>query len=359
MRKYMNMGMKILTLSLVLIVSVFSMLKIYAENNSNLKFTTSITDSFEGGLAVDLYTIAEITPNGGKYTYNAKADFESLFSEDIDFTTMESSDLKYFASKLAGVIFSNNSTITPDSVSPFIVNGDSKVIPSGKMFLAMVRSNKAGMTKDDYIKTVDIEDKQYYRSFANSDDYEYIFEPILFFVTGDKATEDTLSIDIKYEKNSLLGELIIEKELLTYAGRPVTFVYLIQEEKSDGTLRDIDVASITYNNGDFSGTLNPNQFIKSVTVGNLKVGTNILVTEVGQGAGYKEVSVTNDGKTKIQFPASMKDNPDYKDVYIEAKVKFVNDWDNESNTGYGVDNKFVYSTSGWAYKKPETAGVNE
>ena len=354
MRKFMNKGMKFLTLSLVLILSVFSVLKIYADNNSNLKFTTTIKDTFEdGGLVVDLYTIAGISPNGEKYTYTPAEDYNSLFNEETDFTVMESGELKSFASSLAGIIFADGSTITPDSISPFSVNGDSKVIPSGYMYLAIVRNNKTGMEKNDYIKTVEIDGKQYYRSFASSEDYEYVFEPLLFFVTGDKTTEDTLTIDIKYEKNSLLGELIIEKELITYAGRPVTFVYLIQEIKDDGALSDIDVASITYTNSDFSTPLSTDQFSKSVVVKNLKVGTKILVTEINQGAGYKQKSVSNDGKTTIRFPANMKDNDDY----VEAKVKFVNDWDNETNTGYGVDNKFEYSTSGWRYVETEAAGV--
>ena len=133
---------------------------------------------------------------------------------------------------------------------------------------------------------------------------------------------------IKYESVPRFGELVIYKDLLTYAGKPVTFVFRVQGTKTvDGqeVTYDIDYASISFDN---YGT-------NSYTVKHIPVGTTVTVTEVYQGGSY-EVKTSESETATILFPADKKESADYN----ESSVTFINDFDDKKNNGFGANNAF-------------------
>ncbi len=315
-----------------------------AENEEStvvgLVFTSDINDLEDSGkLVVDMYKIADIEWDGKRATYvlkNAVAAF-SDFKNDQDvgskkdkdgketneFVTKENLDL--LGSKALNIV-KTNSSVSPVEGSPLEVNASEGFTKNG-LYLAVTRSDKV-TDKEKYIKTITTKDgegkeSQLNVSYASSNDKEYHFLPRLMFLMDTNGESP-----VKYESVPRYGELVIYKDLLTYAGKPVTFAFRVQGTKmvdEKEVLYDIDYASITFSK----------YGKKSYTVKHIPVGTKVTVTEVYQGGSYT-VTTSESGSATILFPADKKENKDYK----ESSVTFINDFDDKKNNGFGANNAF-------------------
>ena len=307
-------------------------------------------------LVVDLYRIADIEWDGTNAKYVIKSvtndfktdDFKegqdvSVYlneeSEDPDSETEPSDDktnpyttedhLKTVASNALGII--NGKTV--EKVATVPVGSTGKFQQNG-LYLGVVRSEST-TKKKDYIKTIKIEDDvETNVSYAYSNSLEYRFSPLLIFMLDDEKP-----VTLKYETEYRLGELVIEKELMNYAGRPVTFVFKVEDVTDTANPVLVDYVSLTFQS----------YGIKQYIMKNLPVSHQFRVTEVYSGGSYS-VRTDTEQETPIKFPATLKDS----EVYEESKVTFVNDFDDKKNEGYGVENPYKYGEKGWEYAGENT-----
>ena len=306
-------------------------------------------------LVVDLYKIAEdIEWDGTNARYvikDVKNDFKTDFPEgqDVSVYKVEESEetdpetepsdegvnpyttdehLKTIASNALGII--NTKDIEKvDTVS--VGTGEFK---QNGLYLGVVRSESTA-EKKDYIKTIKIEDDvETNVSYAYSNSLEYRFSPLLIFMLDDEKP-----VTLKYETEYRLGGLVIEKELMNYAGRPVTFVFKVEDVTDTANPVLVDYVSLTFQS----------YGIKQYIMKNLPVSHQFRVTEVYSGGSYS-VRTDTEQETPIKFPATLKDS----EVYEESKVTFVNDFDDKKNEGYGVENPYKYGEKGWEYAGENT-----
>ena len=324
--------------------------------SSDIEFTTDIEDTDVKGLNVDLYWIADIGWDGvnGKYFLtNVKEAFKSVFKEGfvIDTTVTETIDSETlvetkgfdsdkYANDLCNIIFAEDASFTKDynvKVYKPKEKPEKSTVVQG-LYLAIAKGSD-----ENYIKKVD--DK--YVSYVSTELKEYDFSPYLVFVNSETNVGLTKT-NLKYQVMSLAdGELIIEKEILEFGGKPVTFVFSIQITDPMDNVRE-DVASITFNSTDFDAEPTIENFTKRITISNIPVGSSVIVTEVYAGAGYKVVD-DNSFTVTVDSPVRNKGQEGYK----ESKVHFVNTQDDETKSGFGINNEFKYesSSAGWKFVK--------
>jgi hypothetical protein len=165
--------------------------------------------------------------------------------------------------------------------------------------------------------------------------YEYEFVPSMVFVP------DTSEIDLKPERKSLTGDLVITKTLKEYnqlTGTPL-FVFDVEAVNEDGETVFSDVVSLAFD----SAT------VKSATVTGIPAGSTVTVTEVYSTAAYDilsensvTVEIVADGE-----PATAEFVNDYNDSLIYA-TGVVNHF--EVSTDNGTDSNTIYS---WQWEQLE------
>ena len=188
-----------------------------------------------------------------------------------------------------------------------------------------------------------------------SDTYAYTFKPYLislpnnyFYATGNDDWDYSLigndAIGLKPEATDLYGDLVIEKDLLTYNATVggATFVFQVEAAKDyaavGGEVETVysDVVSITF---DAAGK-------KSVLIENIPAGAEVTVTEVYSGGSY-EAAGENEFTTTIIADEVVEAEGRTETV---ATVTFTNDYSGELNGGSGVVNHFEENGSGnWTW----------
>lgn len=344
----------VLLISLI-VTGCLSFRSIFAEGPKLTFSFTPVSDKENiSDLVVDLYEIADIEWDGTNARYvikDVKNDFKTDFPEgqDVSVYKVEESEetdpetepsdegvnpyttdehLKTIASNALGIIN------TKDIKKAGTVSVGTGEFNQNGLYLGVVRSAST-TEKKDYIKTIKIEDDvETNVSYAYSNSLEYRFSPLLIFMLNDEK-----AVSLKYETEYRLGELVIEKELMNYAGRPVTFVFKVEDVTDAANPVLVDYVSLTFQS----------YGIKQYIMKNLPVSHKFRVTEVYSGGSYS-VRTDTEQETPIKFPATLKDS----EVYEESKVTFVNDFDDKKNEGYGVENPYKYGEKGWEYAGENT-----
>jgi len=319
MEKNKGLIMKILTVLFVFIVSVFSINFIRAEGEpltNKVTFTANEDESiypYYQQLNVDLFKLGTISFDQNKYSITFDEAFKSLESiKNVDFNEIDLTNLDD-AAKMLAITNEITGTILNSDIEPAYsksVNNEGILVVSNTVYIAF--PHNIGVTKDDYIK----KSTDYY-SVASFDGNDFRFTPNLIFVV-----EEDLPVTLKA---TALANLEIEKELESYAGSPVTFVFEIKDESQNSKV--IDYASLSFDN----------YGKKTAVVKNIPVGHKITVTEVYTGASYK----VENGSVTIDSIVSKGKNG----------VSFKNNNDSDITKGNGADNRFEYQeTNEWQFK---------
>lgn len=337
--------LKILTLLLVLVVSVFSMNSIGAEGESKKVTFTVNTDeaiyNYRDKLKVDLFKIGSISFDHNKYIVSFDDDFKNMESiKDVDFNNIDltklddASIMSAITNEVSSII--EGLTRNADYSNKSINGSEDIMVSPNTVFIAFPHND--GIDKSEYLKKTSD-----YFSVATFEGNDFRFTPNLIFVV-----QEDLPVTIKA---TTLANLEIKKELESYAGDPVTFVFKVIDESDKDEFDNgkvIAVASLSFDN----------YGIKTTIVKDIPVGHTITVTEAYTGASYK---IDGDKSVTIGAITSTGKNG----------ATFKNNNDNDKTKGNGVDNKFEYQQKEngqyeWKFKertiidngvvKTETAG---
>lgn len=182
-----------------------------------------------------------------------------------------------------------------------------------------------------------------------SETYRYNFQPYLvslpnnyFYSSGNDTwvydlTEEH-AVGLKPEREDLFGDLVIRKTVDVFNGtfKDATFVFQVEATKADpdalpGTDPEpvfSDVFAINFTGPD----------TKTLTVGPIPAGANVVVTEVYTGASY---TVDSETKTATIVAKEVLAKDSEKQV---ATVDFTNTHNNGYNGGNGLVNSFKYDS---------------
>ncbi len=316
-----------LVIALALMLSAMLIPKVYAANEINTKAQCSLrfdlSDSTYDELktlpiTVDLYKVADVDTVG-----NYKAAEGFTLGTINDTTTAEA--WQTMAADAMAVVEEKNLQPT---VSSTVAKGFSRNIPVG---LYLVVANN-----------------------THSASYEYSFTPYLvslpnnyFYTSGNDGWVYDVTTSLKPERNDLYGNLVIEKDLLSYNATVggATFVFQVEAVKDYKTKADgqpeyktvySDVVSITF---DAAGK-------KQVVVEGIPAGAEVTVTEVYSGGSYTAVDKATEFTTTI-----------ISEEEGTATVTFQNDYDGRLNGGSGVINHFEEGENGWTWTKITEGGM--
>ena len=171
---------------------------------------------------------------------------------------------------------------------------------------------------------------------AHSENYAYTFNPELIAVPYRASELDEWSyaptITLKPARELREKPLEIVKRLENYRPEgPAVFVFSVKAVKDGVTVYDNVVTTSFTEAGE-----------KSLLVG-VPIGSEVTVTEVYSGAGYKPV-----GRTAQHVTVTLDE---------DAVVTFVNDVDGTTTTGGGIENHFEYDNAdSWGWTKIEQEG---
>ena len=169
----------------------------------------------------------------------------------------------------------------------------------------------------------------------------YRFSPILL-VTKDETEVD---IELKYEVEDKVGDLIIKKTLAVYnEDSDATFAF---EIRWGGKTQKVDGISFTE-----AGE-------KTIRISGVPLGETVTVTEIYEGANY---SCTSE-KTVETVILPLEEEPNETEETSEAQpaqsageiptaeVEFVNIHSDDGDNGGGIVNRFTYVNGEWVLKQ--------
>ena len=322
MEKNRGLIMKILTVLFVFIVSVFSINFIRAEGEpltNKVTFTANKDETiypYYQQLNVDLFKLGTISFDQNKYSITFDEAFKNLESiKNVNFNEIDLTNLDD-AAKMLAITNEITGTILNSNIERAYSKSEKNegiLVDSNTIYIAF--PHNIGVTKDDYIK----KSTDYY-SVASFDGNDFRFTPNLIFVV-----EEDLPVTLKA---TALANLEIEKELDSYAGSPISFVFEIIDVTDTDNSKVIAVTSLSFDN----------YGKKKAIVKNIPVGHKITVTESYSGASYKI-----DGNNSVTIDS----------ITTEGKngVIFKNSNDSDITKGNGADNRFEYQeTNEWQFK---------
>ena len=390
---------------MILITGGVSCALLSAEDKT-IKFTINYLDDEEiDDLVFDFYHVANIDWEGtggssGQTTYLI-GEVEEVFSGIIKDTdrdigveydesthttggfhnqNMSYDRLEEIASQALGIVLSKNVTAvttTSSSTNPSIsgnaytysytINVD-ETSSVGGVYLAV--AHRSSESKADYIiNDTDEEDKEVYRTHAESKTKNYVFRPYLVFVSGDhpgtiapgadgKVTLDNEKVLIKYELRERYGKLKITKELESFSHH-ATFAYKVEwfkEYKNGQLTTPINWKLATIDTTESGTDENGNYY---TYIGHIPVGSYVRVSEFYTGAGYEAVSVravlkdgtivTPESKTRIGNDGSLILFVDEEDEDHVLEVIYKNK-PSVPVFGYGFNNR-IYKTDKWYHEE--------
>lgn len=349
---------RIIAKTLLLFLTVTGLLffrPVYAEGSS-ITVTTDIKDLNQGqSLKLDLYKIGTISWVG--YTTPTRYElsninelyapvFAKIFEDasymdigyDVDLQKMrnEAFDVDAAAIECAKKIMDAETAPTASySLTIYPNTPTAATAVANGLYLGIARDN-ATTDRSDYLKKVTDGENERVVSYAYTEANEYWFKPYLVFVYNDGEREIPLdTINLKYEMVPY-GDLLIKKELLSYAKSPVTFVFKVEIFEDQACTKPYKTR---YESIDFS---KPGK--DSVMMTRIPMGYWCKVTEIHSGLIYKPVQGCENPQTVKIIPA--------KNGQI-ATVSFVNDWgENPPYWSYGIKNVFAHDGSGWVWQDP-------
>ncbi len=259
-------------------------------------------------VTVRLYQVADITVSG---TYTPLPGYEALELPAAGGEDATAEDWQKLAQTAAGLVTENNFTHQAELT-----------LHSPQLSQAKIEGLALGM----YLVEAQA---------VQSPQYEYAFTPYLISLpgnyyadTGNDSWVYDVTTRLKPGRMPRYGDLEIIKTLTSYSEtfRGAFFIFEVKGEK-DGKTVYSDVVSINFDRPGKKKTL----------VGHLPAGTQVTVTEVYSGAGYKPV-LPKEQKAVIVAGEEGQDP-----VYVE----FENEYSHHPNGGSGIVNHFQYNKGAW------------
>lgn len=339
-----------LILAAVLVISAFVIPKSFAavgvENRDDCtmelqynKYVELVGDEERGIEALDvpvrLYKIADINVSGEYTVLDSFSDCE-----------------KYEA--LVEKVNDVSSETTSEAWDAILADAEAVVAES------QVDADKDTIIEDGYVKITGISVGLYLIQVdgVDSDYYHYetasslVSVPNNYFYTSGNDDwiynlEKQYAISLKPERTDRYGDLIIDKDLLSYNETLGTAYFVFQVEASK---TDVDTGSVEKVYSNVVSLAMNGTGMESIYIDNIPAGADVTVTEVYSGASYEfkysEIlnsadEMTEDGKfEKLIIIAD-------EDERGTAEIEFVNDFNEGLNKGTGLVNNFVYSDGQW------------
>ena len=342
-----------------------------------------LEDMKKARITLELYKVAGAKKLEGYDAYQYQFEPESAYKGlDIsDFSRLQeltASDWEELAQEAARIALASDAALSP-VVSGSVENAGKAVLsgPEVKGGLYLLVARDTNLTKDKYVKTVRVEtaggedasggegpaEQEKLVTIANSDQYEYMFEPQLIALPTKEADADgTIStanpgpwlyeadIYLKSGREPRYAPLEIVKTLRSYetaegTADPVTFVFRVvatREGEADPVYDE--VASLTFTG---PGT-------ESVRLERIPAQATVTVTEIYNGFAYSQ-TVPSDGGPVVLDNISADPN-------AENQAVFENEYNHRRTHGHGINNQFVYDeeAGGWKWtREPAPSGGQE
>ena len=350
-KKKIRQGSAIL-LAAVLGLSAFAITETYAalgvDINAKCSLQIDVPDTgfselTELDIPVNLYKVADIAVTG-KYTVT------EAFAEDVVLNVSsetKADEWKTYAAAAKKVVDDSAKAGTPvaKAAAATINNGtvtigatEEEKLPVGLYLVDAQETLSATYRYSFQPYLISLPNNYYYNTIPGDDTWVYD-------LTGTKA------VSLKPEKADLYGDLVIEKTVDVFNGtyENATFVFQVEAAKADpdapeGTVSEKVFSDVFAINFTAPGT-------KSLTVGKIPAGAEVIVTEVYTGASYTVDAATEETVIVAdEYLAQDKSN--------QAKVDFTNTHDGRPNGGNGIVNSFSYDNGAWTNQAyPDSLGA--
>lgn len=269
-----------------------------------------------GPVSVQVYRVAEVTPSGQYETLDAYDDL--TLGPDVVNAATTAETWEELAQTAKDI--TEKEGLQPDKTADVIRRGTIQIteLPTG-MYLVLVAD-------------------------ARSEEYLYSFKPALVALpmnyysasNPDDSWVYDVTVNLKAECTERLADLRIVKNLASYNGKPgdeASFIFQVEAVKNrDGVPTKVYSGVVEYR---FTGPGSRNDLV----IEDLPAGSQVTVTEVYSGAGYR----LSEGSSRTY-------TIDWLEADTTAEVSFRNEYDGGMNGGTSVVNHF-------GPKLPETETV--
>ena len=331
-----------------------------------------LADMEKTHITLELYKVAGAEKVTGYDTYQFQFAPGSAYEKlgTLEYSRLQKltvSEWEGLAQKAAQIALAADSTQKP-AVSKAI-EGVADATLSGedvKAGLYLLVARDTNLTKEKYVKKVQVEPadgetgegQEKLVTIANSDRYEYMFEPQLIALPTKLPDENgvintgnpglwqyTQSVYLKSGREQRYAPLEIVKTIRTYETvegtiEPVTFVFRIVATL-DGEEVYNNVASCSFTE---AGT-------EHIKVDRIPATATVTVTEIYDGISYTQSVPFGSGPVVLD---SISAEPGAANT-----ASFENLYNNNRTHGSGIQNQFVYSAeNGWKWEQvpPQQAG---
>jgi len=336
-----------------------------------------LEDMKKAHITLELYKVAGAKKLEGYNAYQYQFEPESAYKGlDIsDYSRLQeltASDWEALAQEAARITLAPDTALRP-AASGSVDNAGKAVLSGsdvrGGLYLLVARD--ANLTKDKYVKTVKVEasggedtaEQEKLVTIANSDQYEYLFEPQLVALPTKEADTDgavstanpgpwlyEADIYLKSGREPRYAPLEIVKTLRGYetaegTANPVTFVFSVVATR-EGEANPVydEVASLTFTG---PGT-------ESVRLERIPAQSTVTVTEIYNGFAYSQMVPSDDGPIVLD---NISADPD-----AENRAAFENVYNHKRTHGHGINNRFEYDEEAgeWEWtREPAPSGGQE
>lgn len=332
-----------------------------------------LTDMEKTHITLELYKVAGAKEVAGYDTYQfvPESAYEGLgISEYSRLQELTVSDWKALAQEAAKIALAAESVQRPAASEA--VEGAADATLSGESVQAglyLLVARDTNMTREQYVKTVKVETadgestpkQEKLVTIANSEQYEYMFEPQLVALPTKQADADGVistanpgpwlyeeHVYLKSGREPRYAPLEIIKTLNTYETvegtiEPVTFVFRVVATLGEEEVYN-EVTSLTFTE---PGT-------GSVRLERIPATARVTVTEIYNGLGYTQSVPSDNGPVILD---NISADPDAGNT-----AEFENIYNNTRTHGHGIKNEFVYhaESGGWEWTPdPRQTGRQE
>lgn len=275
----------------------------------------------EQEIEVNLYKVADVDISG-RYTSN----YEGLDLSSVGASTT-AGEWQELANTAKGIVDTSSGKIQP-AATVTVIKGSSEEA-SRELEL------KTGMYLADAQEVI-------------TSEYIYRFTPFLVALPGNNYsatnsdTDDAwiyhVTVGLKPDRQDRYGDVAFEKTFLTYDGTfgATTAIFQVEAVKDNESVFS-DVVTLHFNS---------EKTWDEYTITRLPIGAEVTIREVYSGASY-----TNAGTPREYTFTVDKANPKYDtpeetggENYVPESVRFINNYNGQSNGGNSVVNHFIYKT---------------
>ena len=327
-----------------------------------------LADMEKTHITLELYKVAGAEKVTGYDTYQfvPESAYGGLAISDYSrLQELTVADWKALAQDAARIALAQDSSQSPAASRE--IEGVADAVLSGqdvKAGLYLLVARDTNLTKEEYVKTVQLETAdgntaEKLVTIANSNQYEYMFEPQLVALpTKQPDASGVIStanpgpwlyeehVYLKSGREPRYAPLEIVKTLRTWETvegtiEPVTFVFRVVATLEGEEVFN-EVTSLTFTEPGTGRT----------TLERIPATATVTVTEIYNGLSYTQSVPSDNGPVVL----------DSISAETENTASFENVYNNNRTHGHGIRNQFVYNaeTGGWEWTRdPQQAGRQE